>query len=130
MDIADANAGKKLRVRADFAHPLYVAGRVLGLLLTALATISTILAELWFPVHADLARSEVWPLLLWSRFLAGGGGLRWRSVSLPEPSSSLKQSHATRLPRTGSTREQDFTLDGTQNFIAGHALVALHFRIS
>jgi hypothetical protein len=35
----------------------------------------TILANLWFPVHDDLAPHALWPLLIWSRFLMGGGGL-------------------------------------------------------
>jgi hypothetical protein len=35
----------------------------------------TLLAELWFPVHDELAPAQFWPLLAWSRFLMGGGGL-------------------------------------------------------
>ena len=35
----------------------------------------TILAELWFPLHADFDAHSFWPLLAWSRFLMGGGGL-------------------------------------------------------
>jgi hypothetical protein len=35
----------------------------------------TVLAELWFPFHDALAPAEIWPLLAWSRFLMGGGGL-------------------------------------------------------
>jgi hypothetical protein len=35
----------------------------------------TVLAEIWFPVHDELAPDQIWPLLAWSRFLMGGGGL-------------------------------------------------------
>jgi hypothetical protein len=129
IDVVEENSAATLRVRADFAHPVVVAGRVLypmnsnprtagwmqvnvtaggvlqylmmaiivvlawptrslldyavrlvialplAFLLAVLATATTILAELWFPVHADLAPSETWLLLTWSRFLMGGGGL-------------------------------------------------------
>jgi|GEM_PF-2497362 len=129
IDMAHENASTTMSVRADLAHPLYVANRVvyplnsnpttagwmqvnittggvlqylvmvaivvlawpafsileygsrvaiggaLGFLLAVSSTVTTILAELWFPLHDDLAPTEVWPLLVWSRFLMGGGGL-------------------------------------------------------
>jgi hypothetical protein len=59
---------KEYLVRACLALPL-----VLLLLLVTLP--STILAELWFPFHDDYAPDTFWPLLAWSRFLMGGGGL-------------------------------------------------------
>lgn len=34
-----------------------------------------ILAEFWFPVHNDIDPHSFWPLLAWSRFLMGGGGV-------------------------------------------------------
>lgn len=38
-------------------------------------TAITVLAELWFPIHDELAGAEFWPLLTWSRLLMAGGGL-------------------------------------------------------
>lgn len=35
----------------------------------------TILAEFWFPIRNELDQDGFWPLLAWSRFLMGGGGL-------------------------------------------------------
>ncbi len=45
-----------------------------AMLLMLQHVVVTVLAELWFPLH-DLAPGEFWPLLAWSRFLMGGGGL-------------------------------------------------------
>jgi hypothetical protein len=45
------------------------------LLFAAINCVSTLLAELWGPVHTQIASDEVWPLLVWSKFLMGGGGI-------------------------------------------------------
>ncbi len=129
MDINHEGPNESLRVRADFSHSIYVAGRVLypmaldpktagwmqvnltlgGVLQYSLLMLMivlawpaasvrefacrfgiaaplivflllidvpfTILAELWFPVHEDFDSKSFWPLLNWSKFLMGGGGL-------------------------------------------------------
>lgn len=35
----------------------------------------TLLAEFWFPFHNEFDEDAFWPLLGWSRFLMGGGGM-------------------------------------------------------
>ncbi len=43
-------------------------------LLFAITAFVTIMAELWFPLHAQFAPGEHWLLLTFSRFMMGGGG--------------------------------------------------------
>lgn len=45
------------------------------IVLLLLTTTLTQLAELWFPIHDELDPHSIWPLLLASRLLMGGGGL-------------------------------------------------------
>lgn len=54
-------------VRCGFALPL-------ALLVFVVPATVTLLAELWFPIHDDHDASSTWPLLIFSRFLMGGGG--------------------------------------------------------
>lgn len=128
-DIAREGPNETIRVRANLASPLYVAGRIvypmgwnrgtegwlqvnltlggvlqyvslmlivvlawpaqrvsefivriaialpLITLLLLLHAPFTILADLWFPIHDDYDPHSFWPLLAWSRFLMGGGGI-------------------------------------------------------
>jgi hypothetical protein len=62
-----AKTSRELLARIGIALPL-------AALLLLLAVPSTILAELWFPIHDDYDPGSFWPLLAWSRFLMGGGG--------------------------------------------------------
>jgi hypothetical protein len=59
---------RELALRGVLAVPL-------AALLVLQHVVVTVLAELWFPLHDDWAPGETWPLLVWSRFLMGGGGL-------------------------------------------------------
>lgn len=61
-------AWREFALRAAMAVPL--AG-----LLVLQDVVVTVLAELWFPIHDEYAPGEFWPLLSYSRFLMGGGGL-------------------------------------------------------
>lgn len=47
----------------------------LALALVLLPAAWTALSLLWGPFQAELAPQETWPILIWSRFLSGGGGL-------------------------------------------------------
>jgi hypothetical protein len=62
-----AAGAREWLARACFALPLLA-------LLFFVAVPSTIIAELWFPIHDDYAPDAFWPSLVWSRFLMGGGG--------------------------------------------------------
>ncbi|MBC7984445.1 MAG: hypothetical protein H7Y02_11380 [Candidatus Obscuribacterales bacterium] len=60
------------------------------------AAISTLLAELWNPLHQDFAPQEFWPLLAWSRFLMGGGGAM---LALVIAGAAIRWSSPYRLTR-------------------------------
>ncbi|MEJ0039690.1 MAG: hypothetical protein WDO68_27205 [Gammaproteobacteria bacterium] len=62
-----ARSAKELLLRAGITVPLLA-------FLLLIQIPPTILAELWFPIHADTDANAFWPLLAWSRFLMGGGG--------------------------------------------------------
>lgn len=61
-------AARELLLRGLLAVPL-------AAVLVLQHVVVTVLAELWFPIHDELAPGAFWPLLAWSRFLMGGGGL-------------------------------------------------------
>jgi len=48
---------------------------LMAALLVLVDTPFTILAEIWNPVRQDMGIRGFWPLIAWSRFLMGGGGL-------------------------------------------------------
>jgi hypothetical protein len=62
----------------------------------------TVLAELWFVVREEPAPGEFWPLLAWSRFLMGGGGLAI-ALALAILAIVLAQRLARRPARTAAT---------------------------
>ena len=59
-----AEGGVRLLVAVPFAAFLLV-----------IPGLSTALSLVWGPFHQALAPGELWPVLAWSRFLSGGGGL-------------------------------------------------------
>jgi hypothetical protein len=105
-----ARSMREMPVRLALAMPVMLA-------LFALTVSVTTLAELWFVLRAGLATDEHWPLLLFSRFLMGGGG---QALALtcglivigaarrrPHPDhcfvADSNSSHAMRLPPPSAT---------------------------
>ena len=60
--------------RRELALRLVTLAPLLAIFL-AIQVSTTILAQFWFPVQKEIDPNSHWPLLVWSRFLMGGGGL-------------------------------------------------------